>query len=72
MPACGVPSSRGHSHISGMTPPNLTDDDLAELARFLREAIEADRYPFSPRVKQLQGVLEKLAPPRPGLLPKSG
>jgi hypothetical protein len=26
---------------------NLTDTDRADLARFLREAIEADRYPFT-------------------------
>ena len=36
---------------------NLTDDDRADLARFLREAIEADRYPLSPRVRRLKELL---------------
>jgi hypothetical protein len=45
-----------------MTPPNLTADDLADLARFLREAIEADRYPFSPRVRRLKVLLVKIDP----------
>jgi hypothetical protein len=30
--------------------PKLTEEHRADLARFLREAIEADRYPLSPRV----------------------
>jgi hypothetical protein len=29
---------------------NLDPQDRADLARFLREAIEADRFPLSPRV----------------------
>ena len=29
--------------------PDLTDTDRADLARFLRDAIDADRYPFSPK-----------------------
>jgi hypothetical protein len=45
-----------------MTIANLTDDDRAELARFLREAIEADRYPLSPRVRRLKALLAKLRP----------
>ncbi len=36
-----------------MTDPNLTDADRADLAHLLREAIEADRYPLSPRVRRL-------------------
>jgi hypothetical protein len=36
------------------TVMTLTDDDRAELARFLRDAIEADRYPLSPRARQLK------------------
>ena len=42
---------------------NLTDQDRADLARFLRDAIEADRYPFSPRVRRLK---EPLGDGRPG------
>lgn len=39
-----------------MTTPNLTDDDRADLARFLRHAIEADRYPLSPPGAPAQGA----------------
>jgi hypothetical protein len=38
---------------------NLTDQDRADLARFLREAIEANRYPLSPRVRRLKELLAK-------------
>jgi hypothetical protein len=33
---------------------NLTDQDRADLARFLCEAIEADRFPLSPGVRRLK------------------
>jgi hypothetical protein len=50
--------------------PKLTDDDRADLARFLREAIEADRFPFSPRVRRLRALLAKLDPaPAPAVTP---
>jgi len=39
--------------------PNLTDQDRADLARILRQAIDADRYPFSPRVRRLKELLAK-------------
>jgi hypothetical protein len=41
---------------------NLTDQDRADLARFLREAIEPDRYPLSPRVRRLKELLAKVDP----------
>src|SRR5216683_3614609 len=41
-----------------MITPNLTDDERANLVRFLHEAIEADRYPFSPRALRLKALLE--------------
>jgi len=41
---------------------SLTDTDRADLARFLREAIEADRYPLSPRVRRLKELLAKIDP----------
>jgi hypothetical protein len=37
--------------------PDLTDDDKAILAELLRETIEHDRFPLSPRVKGLRGML---------------
>jgi hypothetical protein len=49
---------------------NLTDQDRADLARFLREAIEADRYPLSPRVRRLKELLAKVDPaPAPAVTP---
>jgi hypothetical protein len=44
-------------HISAMTTPSLTDDDRADLARFL-----LDRYPLSPRVRQFKALLAKIDP----------
>ena len=47
---------------------NLTDQDRADLARFLRDAIGADRYPFSPRVRRLKELLAKIDPtPAPAM-----
>ncbi len=45
--------------------PNLTDKERANLVRFLREALKADRYPLSPRMRRLKALLAKLAPPPP-------
>jgi hypothetical protein len=41
---------------------DLDAEDKADLMRFLREAIERDRYPLSPRVKRLMALLAKLDP----------
>jgi hypothetical protein len=49
---------------------NLDPQDRADLARFLREAIEADRYPLSPRVRRLKELLAKIDPaPAPAVTP---
>jgi hypothetical protein len=32
-------------------PPDLTNDDKAILAELLRETIERDRFPLSPRIR---------------------
>jgi|SRR5580704_6630529 hypothetical protein len=59
-------ANRGR-HASKTT---LTDEDRADLARFLREAIEADRYPLSPRVRRLKELLAKVDPtPAPAVMP---
>jgi hypothetical protein len=55
--------------------PDLTDDDKAALVELLRETIERDRFPLSPRVKRLRGILAKLgvgsaAPAMPYPAPK--
>jgi hypothetical protein len=36
--------------------PELTDDDKAILAALLREAIERDRFPMSPRVRSFKAI----------------
>src|SRR5260370_36861852 len=56
-----------------ISPPtmitNLDPQDRADLARFLREAIEADRYPLSPRVRRLKELLAKVDPtPAPAVM----
>src|SRR5271169_6832641 len=49
----------------------LADAERDALARFLRSAIDADRYPLSPRLTPLKAILTKLdqkpqAQPEPG------
>ena len=48
-----------------MATPNLSDADRAELARILRRAIDADRFPLSPRVQGWKELLARLAPEPP-------
>jgi hypothetical protein len=54
--------------------PDLTDDDKAALVELLNDTIERDRFPLSPRVKRLRGILAKLgvgsAPAMPYDAPK--
>jgi hypothetical protein len=40
----------------------LTDDETAALERLLSDAIDRDRYPLSPRIKMLKGILAKIRP----------
>jgi len=44
---------------------DLSDDDKAILIELLRETIERDRFPMSPRIRCLKAILAKLAPPAP-------
>jgi hypothetical protein len=41
---------------------SLNDDEHAALVRLLKQMIEADPFPLSPRVRGLQRVLAKLEP----------
>lgn len=41
---------------------DLTDEETETLARVLRNAIDADRYPLSPRVQLWKGILAKIRP----------
>jgi hypothetical protein len=45
--------------------PDLTEDDKAILVEPLRETIERDRFPMSPRIRSFKAILAKLAPPAP-------
>jgi hypothetical protein len=38
---------------------DLTDDETAALLGLLTETIEGDRYPLSPRIRRLRGILRK-------------
>jgi hypothetical protein len=42
--------------------PDLTDEETDALARLLRDTIDADRYPLSPRVRTWKGILAKIRP----------
>jgi hypothetical protein len=46
-------------------PPDLTGDDKAIIVELLRETIERDRFPMSPKIKRLKAVLAKFDPPAP-------
>jgi hypothetical protein len=38
---------------------DLTDEETLALLNLLTETIEADRYPLSPRIRTLRGILYK-------------
>jgi hypothetical protein len=63
LPGYGLPP-----HIAGMTP-DLTDDEAAALARYLRQALDHARYPYAPRLDPLKAILAKLDPPPPYVRP---
>ena len=44
---------------------DLRDEETFALLNFLTETIEADRYPFSPRIRTLRGILAKFGPMAP-------
>ena len=53
---------------------DLTEEETLALLNLLTETIEADRYPFSPRIRVLRGILAKFgqmgpAPPPPARPP---
>jgi hypothetical protein len=45
--------------------PDMNPAEMATVAQLLREAIERDPFPLSPRVRQLRSILGKLAPEQP-------
>jgi hypothetical protein len=44
---------------------NLTDEEKLALVNLLERTIRDDPYPLSPRIRQLQGILDKVEPPQP-------
>jgi hypothetical protein len=43
----------------------LTEEEKLALVALVRRTIDADRYPLSPRIRELRGILAKLEGPRP-------
>jgi hypothetical protein len=41
---------------------DLSDDEAAALAKELHAIVENDRYPLSPRIRSLSGILAQLRP----------
>ena len=44
---------------------DLTDVEILALLNLLTETMEADRYPLSPRIRVLRGILHKFGPMGP-------
>ena len=44
---------------------DLIDEEHAALAKLLRETIDRDRFPLSPRLPPVKAVLARLQPPAP-------
>ncbi len=42
---------------------DLSDDETAALTRLLRDTIDGDRHPLSPRIQTLKAILDKIEPP---------
>ena len=57
--------------FSVMAKPNLTDEDYSDLAKLVREAIDAEPYRIGPRIKKLRALLAKLDPSATSIRPKS-
>src|SRR5215472_5516769 len=44
----------------------LTEDEKVALVALLKRTIDEDRFPLSPQIYTLKGILAKLEPPKPG------
>ena len=47
----------------------LSDDEKTALVALLKRTIDDDRYPLSPRIRTLKGILAKLQPSEPTRAP---
>jgi len=41
---------------------DLTEEETVALTRLLTNTIDADRYPLSPRIQTLKGILARIRP----------
>jgi hypothetical protein len=44
---------------------DLSDEETAALRELLRQTIEGDRFPLSPRLRAYKAILAKIDPPKP-------
>jgi hypothetical protein len=58
----GLPAIGKRPHLQVMTTLDLTYEETAALTRLVADAIDRDRYPLSPRVQTLKGILGKIRP----------
>jgi hypothetical protein len=59
------PRQGGRQTVADRDLSLLTDDEKRALMALLKRVIDVDRYPLSPRIGQLRGILAKLEPPKP-------
>jgi hypothetical protein len=62
---------RPRPRIRTMQHLELSDEEADALAQELHDVVESDKYPFSPRIQTLRGILNRLRPEptRPAPLP---
>ena len=63
--SCASLHSRSDANHSVLSVPtlDLTNDEREALIRYLRDGIERDRFPLSPRLEPIRAILAKLEPP---------
>ena len=59
--AASLRGGRLRPHI-GATHLDLSDEEAAALTQELHDTVANDRYPFSPRIRTLREILNKLRP----------
>ena len=55
----------------GSASPDLTDDERQALVALLTDAIEASRFPLSPRTEPLQRIRAKRRGEEPARIPRA-
>ncbi len=60
-PGANPRAGQSRPHI-GVMQPDLSDEDIADLAKLIKRAIDDSRYPFSPEVRRWKELLAKLQP----------